>query len=94
MTIMADAPVAATRPPLPRRPVPHEKTPDRPTPSSPRPHPRPAAVLPGDTAARQLLDALYREHAPMVTRVAARTLRPIDCGFAVNRLAHRIGAAA
>ncbi|MEU0646029.1 hypothetical protein [Streptomyces umbrinus] len=94
MAIMADAPVAATRPPLPRRPVPHEKTPDRPTPSSPRPHPRPAAALPGDSAAHRLLDGLYREHAPTVTGVAARALRPGDRGLAVTRLAHRIGAAA
>ncbi|MGC4986622.1 hypothetical protein ACLQ18_39535 [Streptomyces sp. DT193] len=42
MTIMADAPLAVTRPPLPKRPVPHERTPDRPTPSDGRPHPRTA----------------------------------------------------
>ncbi|MFG2352014.1 hypothetical protein [Streptomyces phaeochromogenes] len=79
MAIMADAPVAATRPPLPRRPV---------------PHPRPSAALPGDSAAHRLLDALYREYAPTVTGVAARVLRPGDRGLAVTRLAHRIGAAA
>ncbi|GHB67886.1 hypothetical protein GCM10010377_68500 [Streptomyces viridiviolaceus] len=74
MTIMADVPAAVTRPPLPRRPVPHERTPDRPTPAGPRPHPRQSATRP-DTAARQLLDALYREHAPMAARVAAGALR-------------------
>ncbi|MER6441284.1 sigma-70 family RNA polymerase sigma factor [Streptomyces sp. NPDC001185] len=73
MTMMTDTPVAISRPPLPNRPVPHEKTPDRPTPSNPRPHPQH-----GDTAARQLLDALYREYAPMVVRTAARALRPAD----------------
>ncbi|MEU3341829.1 sigma-70 family RNA polymerase sigma factor [Streptomyces sp. NPDC006668] len=82
MTIMADAPVAVTRPPLPRRPLPHERTPDRPTPAGPRPHPKSSAARPGDTAARELLDALYREHAPMVTAVAARALRPNDRGLA------------
>jgi hypothetical protein len=61
MTIMADAPVAVTRPPLPRRPLPHERTPDRPTPAGPRSHPKSSAARPGDTAARELLDALYRE---------------------------------
>ncbi|WP_217236825.1 sigma-70 family RNA polymerase sigma factor [Streptomyces sp. AC555_RSS877] len=85
MTIMADAPMAVTRPPLPRRPIPHERTPDRPTPSGTRPHPRRAAADTArhdDTDARQLLDALYREYAPMVTRVAARALRPSDRGLA------------
>lgn len=76
MTIMADAPVAVSRPPLPRRPIPHERTPDRPAPS--RPHPQALAARPGDTTARELLDALYREHAPMVLAVAARALRPGD----------------
>jgi DNA-directed RNA polymerase specialized sigma24 family protein len=80
MTIMADAPVAVCRPPLPRRPIPHERTPDRPAPS--RPHPQALAARPGDTAARQFLEALYREHAPMVRAVAARALRPGDRGLA------------
>ncbi|KUN75369.1 RNA polymerase sigma factor [Streptomyces griseoruber] len=31
-----------------------------------------------DAAARQLLEALYRKHAPMVLRTAARALRPED----------------
>ncbi|MCX5055096.1 RNA polymerase sigma factor [Streptomyces sp. NBC_00474] len=74
MTIMADGPVAVTRPALPQRPVPHERTPDRPTPSGPRPHPQ-------QSAARQLLDTLYRRHAPMATAVAARALRPGDRGL-------------
>ncbi|WP_331724004.1 sigma-70 family RNA polymerase sigma factor [Streptomyces sp. NBC_00005] len=82
MTIMADAPVAVARTALPQRPVPHERTPDRPTPSGPRPHPQHSAARPGDTAARQLLDTLYRKHAPMVTAVAARALRPGDRGLA------------
>ncbi|MEU3343038.1 sigma-70 family RNA polymerase sigma factor [Streptomyces sp. NPDC006668] len=72
--------MAVTRPPLPRRPLPHERTPDRPTPASPRPHPQSSSSVarPGDTGARELLDALYREHAPMVTAVAARALHPAD----------------
>ena len=37
-TMMTDAPVADSRPPLPKRPIPHERVPDRPTPSQPRPH--------------------------------------------------------
>ncbi|MET9913586.1 sigma-70 family RNA polymerase sigma factor [Streptomyces sp. NPDC006476] len=79
---MADGPVAVTRPLLPRRPLPHERTPDRPTPAGSRPHPQSSAARPGDTAIRELLDALYREHAPMVTAVAARALRPADSGLA------------
>ncbi|MGW0573023.1 RNA polymerase sigma factor [Streptomyces tauricus] len=83
MTIMADAPMAVTattRPPLPRRPVPHERTPDLPTPTSPRPHPRTVGATGrhDDRAARQLLDALYRQYAPMVVATAARALRPAD----------------
>ncbi|MFJ5212783.1 RNA polymerase sigma factor [Streptomyces nigra] len=70
--------VAQTRPPLPRRPITHERIPDRPTPSGPRPHPSQSAAHPDDSAARRLLDALYHEHAPMVTRVAAQALRPHD----------------
>ncbi|WP_314416131.1 RNA polymerase sigma factor [Streptomyces sp. DSM 40484] len=77
---MADVPlavIASTRPPLPRRPIPHEKTPDRPAPAGGRPHPRNTAYTDqhDDTAARQLLDVLYRQYAPMVVRTAARALR-------------------
>lgn len=82
MTIMADAPVAGARPPLQRRPIPHERTPDRPTPSGPRPHPPACVARPGDAVAREFLEALYREHAPMVLAVAARALRPGDRGLA------------
>ncbi|MFD5572746.1 hypothetical protein [Streptomyces cadmiisoli] len=53
MTIMADAPMAATRPQLPKRPVPHERVPDRPTPSNPRPHPRPAARIDSEIGPRR-----------------------------------------
>ncbi|MFC8247589.1 RNA polymerase sigma factor [Streptomyces chartreusis] len=83
MTIMADASVTVvqTRPLLPRRPILHERTPDRPAPTEPRPHPAHPASS-SDTAARQLLDVLYREHAPMVARVAARALCPHDRGLA------------
>lgn len=75
------APVLDSRPPLPKRPVPHERTPDRPTPANPRPHAG-GSTRHDDTAVRELFDSLYREYAPMVTRVAARALRPSDRGLA------------
>ncbi|MEU9663501.1 RNA polymerase sigma factor [Streptomyces chartreusis] len=82
MTIMADASVTVvqTRLPLPQRPVLHERIPDLSAPIEPRPHPAQSAST-SATAARQLLDALYREHAPMVARVAARALRHHDRGL-------------
>lgn len=51
-------------------------------PPLPRPHPPQSVGRFSHAVARQTLDVLYREHAPMVTRVAARALRPHDRGLA------------
>ncbi|MFF8366903.1 RNA polymerase sigma factor [Rhodococcus erythropolis] len=77
MPSMTAPPALTTRPPLPVRPQPHERDGRQPQPQTGgRPHPHTARHE--DTAARQLLDSLYRQYAPMVTRAAARALRPED----------------
>ncbi|MET8787999.1 sigma factor [Streptomyces sp. NPDC004589] len=82
MLSMTANPVLDTRPPLPVRPQPHERDGRQPQqPGSGRPHPQRTAQH-DDTAARQLLDSLYREYAPMVIRVAARALRAEDRNLA------------
>lgn len=69
-------PALGGRPQLPVRPQPHERDGRQPQPGGGQPHPHTAQH--DDTAARELLAALYTDYAPLVIRTAARALRPDD----------------
>lgn len=56
MSILAHAPMAGARPPLPMRPTPHERDGRQPVPSEGRPHPRPS----GSVTREFLTEALNR----------------------------------